>query len=155
MTMRKVTIITFLFVIGIFILPSCNKESVINVPISLTDKAGNIFLQIDTISKSFDAYSETKITKGQLTGVFNDTIQSSFYLAITTYAYWDTIYHPADTNIFATHYTGHTLILQASVDLTNYTSPYHFLLLGVSSKELKVNAYGKPSVRLTITTAVN
>ncbi len=155
MTIRKVVIITFLFVIGMFILPSCNKESVITVPISLTDKAGNFFIQIDTVSKSFDAYSETKIAKGQLKGIFNDTILSAFYLAITTDPVWDTVYHPADTNIFPTHYAGHTLVIQASVNLKKYTSPYHFLLLGLSSKELKVNAYGKPSILLTVTPSAN
>jgi hypothetical protein len=142
--MRKVIFITVLFVIGMFVLPGCNKESTITVPISLTDNAGHIFIQIDTINNSFDAYSLTRITKGQLKGIFNDTIESAFYLAITTNPVWDTAYHPADT-----------LVVQASVDLINYTSPYHFLLLGLSSKELKVNAYGKPSILLTLTPSTN
>jgi hypothetical protein len=153
--MRKVIFITVLFVIGMFVLPGCNKESTITVPISLTDNAGHIFIQIDTINNSFDAYSLTRITKGQLKGIFNDTIESAFYLAITTNPVWDTAYHPADTIIFPTHYAGHTLVVQASVDLINYTSPYHFLLLGLSSKELKVNAYGKPSILLTLTPSTN
>jgi hypothetical protein len=134
-----------------FILPGCNKDSVTNIPISLTDKSGNVFIQIDTASKSFDAYSNTKITKGQLTGIFNDTIQSSFYLGLTTTPFWDTIYHRADTTTFPTHYTGETIVVQATVDLTNYTSPYHFLLLGLDSKELRVSSSGKPSIRVTIT----
>jgi hypothetical protein len=155
MNIRKVTTITFLFIIGIFVLPGCTKESVITVPISLTDKAGHIFIQIDTISNSFYAYSTTKITKGQLKGIFNDTIESGFYLAIATNPVWDTTYHPSDTTIFPTHYAGHTLVVQTCVDLTNYSSPYHFLLLGLTSKELKVNAFGQPSVLLTLTPSTN
>jgi hypothetical protein len=150
MAIRKVTIITFLFVMGIFLLSGC-KESSITIPISLTDKAGNIFIQIDTVTKSFDAYSPTKITKGQLKGIFNDTIRSAFNFAMTTDPVWDTAYHPADTIIFLPHYAGHTIAIQATVDFTNYTSPYHFILLGLSSKELRVNSHGNPSILLTLT----
>ncbi|MGA2822107.1 MAG: hypothetical protein ABSE72_01115 [Bacteroidales bacterium] len=135
-----------------FLLSSCSKESKIYVPISLTDKDGNIFIQIDTVSNSFNAYASTKITQGRLKGIFNDTIQSAFYLAIITNPVWDTVYHPADTNIFPTHYTGHTLIVQANVNLTNYTLPYHFLLLGTPRPALKCGSHGNPSIMLTIDT---
>jgi len=149
--MGKIFTIVLLFIMGIFILPGCNKDSVINIPISLTDKSGNIFILIDTASKSFNAYSTTKITKGQLKGIFNDTIRGSFYLALTTNPYWDTIYHPSDTTVFPTHYAGYTYFVEATVDLTNFTSPYHFLLLGLTSKELTVSASGKPSIRVIVT----
>ncbi len=121
------------------------------MPITLTDKSGNIFIQIDTASRSFDAYTATKITTGLLNGVFNDTIKSSFYLAITTKPYWDTVYHPVDTIIFPTHYIGLTISVRASVDLTNYTSPYHFLLLGLDPKGVGGGSYGKLSIWLTVT----
>src|SRR5208337_1552851 len=117
--MRKISTFIFLLIIGMFILPGCNKTSNTNIPISLTDKSGNIFILIDTASKSFDAYSISRITKGQLTGVFDDTIQASFYLAITTTPYWDTIYHRADTSVFPTHYIGYTSLVNANVDFTN------------------------------------
>jgi len=39
-----------------FLLPGCGKASNINIPISLTDKSGSIFIQIDTASKSSYAY---------------------------------------------------------------------------------------------------
>ena len=132
------------------LITSCSKESSINVPISLTDKSGNVFIPIDTVSKSFEAYSVVKITKGHLKGIFNDTIRSGFYLAYASTPHWDTIYHPADTTIFSTHYTGHTLIVQTDVDLTNFSPPYHFILLGLRTNELKVCQSGLPTVLLTV-----
>lgn len=151
--MRKISTFILLLIIVMFILPGCNKTSNTNIPISLTDKSGNIFILIDTASKSFDAYSISRITKAQLTGVFNDTIQGSFYLALTTTPYWDTIYHRADTSLFPTHYTGYTTLVTTNVDFTSFTSPYHFLLLGLDSKELKVGVSGRPSIRITVTPA--
>jgi hypothetical protein len=150
--MKTILLFMLLFFTGMIFLSSCSKESKIYVPLSFTDKDGKIFIQIDTVSNSFNAYMSTKITQGRLKGIFNDSIQSAFYLAITTDPVWDTIYHPADTNIFPTHYAGHTLIVQASVDLTNYTSPYHFLLLGDPKPVLRHGAHGTPSIMLTIDT---
>jgi hypothetical protein len=148
--MRKISLIVFLFIIGLFILPDCKKITTTIVPITLTDKSGNIFIQIDTASKSFDAYCATKIKTGLLKGVFNDSVMSSFYLALTTKPYWDTVYHPADTTIFPTHYT-HVLNVQNYVDLTNYSSPYHFLLLGLDSRGLDVGTYKKLTIVVTVT----
>lgn|GEM_PF-2010623 len=151
LTGRTLVIILFLFITGIFILPGCKKDSINYVPITLTDKSGNIFISIDTASKSFDAYSATKITTGLLNGVFNDTIKSSFYLAITTDPRWDTVYHPPDTNVFPTHYIGRTINVRTNVDLTNYTSPYHFLLLGLDTRGLGGGSYGKLHIWVTVT----
>ena len=148
--MRKISFILFFFLSGLFLIHGCKTDSATIVPITLTDKAGNIFIQIDTTSKSFDAYSPSKITTGQLTGVFNDTVRSSFYLAITTKPYWDTVYHRADTTIFPPHYN-HTLNVGTHIDLTNYSSPYHFLLLGLNSSELDVGNSKKLTIMVTVT----
>jgi hypothetical protein len=148
--MKTISTIAFIFIIGMMILPSCKKDSTINVPLSLTNKEGGIFIQIDTASKSFYAYSRGKISKGVLKGIFNDTIMSSFQLAIATTPRWDSVYHPADTLVFPGHYAGHTLTLEANVDLTNFTSPYHFILLGLSGAKLKSGTSGSPNIMLTI-----
>jgi len=131
-------------------LSGCKKNSDVIIPITLTDKSGSIFILIDTASKSFDAYSGTKITSGLLKGIFSDSVRSSFYLALTTKPFWDSVYHPADTSIFLTHYT-HTLKVETYVDLTKYSSPYHFLLLGLDSRGLDVGSYQKLNIRVTIT----
>ena len=153
--MKTISTIAFIFIIGMMILPSCKKDSTINVPISLTNKEGGIFIQIDTASKSFYAYSRGKISKGVLKGIFNDTIMSSFQLAIATTPSWDSIYHPADTLVFPGHYAGHNLTLESNVDLTNFTSPYHFILLGLSGTKLKSNTSGNPNIMLTIESTNN
>jgi len=147
--MRKLFLILFLVINGLFLLSGCKKNNDVIVPITLTDKSGSIFIVIDTTSKSFDGYSPTKITTGTLKGVFNDTVRSTFYLALTTKPYWDTIYHPADTTIFPTHYN-HALDVETYIDLTKYSSPYHFLLLGLDSRGLDVG-YRKLSIEVTIT----
>ena len=61
------TLILFICVmfIGMILLPGCNKENKISVPISFTDKEGNIIIKIDTVTHSMDAYSKTKITQGR------------------------------------------------------------------------------------------
>ena len=143
-------IVIFLFFTGMIFLTGCKKESKINVPVSLTDKDGNIFIRIDTLKKSFDAYSPTKILKGTLTGIFNDTIRSSFYLAITTKPYWDSVYHTGDTIVFPTYYPSHSISIQADIDLTAFSSPYHFLLLGMPETQLKPGSHGTPSIILMI-----
>ena len=152
--MRRISSYLWLLTVCIIIVSGCKKSSVTIIPITLTNKSGSIFIQIDTASRSFDAYTSTKIKKGQLKGIFNDTIKASFYLAITTTPYWDTVYHRADTTIFPSHFA-HTLVFQTNVDLTNYTSPYHFLLLGLPPKGLQVGSSGKLTVLLTITPSQN
>jgi hypothetical protein len=149
--MRKISIIFSLFLTSIFIVPGCKKASINYTPVTLTDKSGNIFIQIDTASKSFDGYTATKLGKGKIIGVFNDSVKSSFYLALTTKPYWDTVYHAPDTTIFSTHYVGPTLHVATSIDLTNYTSPYHFLLLGLVTKGLDVGTYPKLNIVVTFT----
>jgi hypothetical protein len=148
--MKTMIMVIFLFLTGMIFLPGCAKETKISVPVSLTDKDGNIFIHIDTLYKSFDAYSPTNILKGSLTGIFSDTIRSSFYLAITTKPYWDTVYHTFDTIVFPTHYPSHSVSMQADIDLTGFCSPYHFLLLGLPETQLKPGAHGTPSIMLTI-----
>jgi hypothetical protein len=150
--MKTMVTIMFLCIAGMIYLPGCTKDSTVNVPISFTDKEGDIFISIDTISKSFTAYSNARVTKGVLKGIFNDTIKSSFQLAIATPAHWDTIYHPTDTVIFPTHYAGHVLVIQTSVDLTNYTSPYHFILVNFEGSNLKSGPHGNPSILMTVDT---
>jgi hypothetical protein len=54
--MKTMIMILSLFMVGMIFLPGCKKETKIYVPISLTDKEGNVFIQIDTILNSFDAY---------------------------------------------------------------------------------------------------
>ncbi|MGA3012840.1 MAG: hypothetical protein ABSD71_02270 [Bacteroidales bacterium] len=149
--MRKLSIIFLLFLTSILIVPGCKKASINYTPVTLTDKSGNIFIQIDTASKSFDGYTANKLGKGQISGVFNDSVRSSFYLALTTRPYWDTIYHAPDTTIFPTHYVGPTLHVATSIDLTNYTSPYHFLLLGLDTRGLDVGTLPKLSIVVTFT----
>jgi len=128
----------------------CRKESeTLNVPISLTDKDGSVFIQIDTISKSFNAYSLTKITKCHLAGIFNDTIRSAFYLAILTTPYWDSAYHACDTILFPTHYPSHSMLINANIDLTQFTSPYHFQLVGLKETHFKSVSFGAPTIKLT------
>jgi hypothetical protein len=152
--MRQISSYLFLLLVCIFLSSGCKKSSVTIIPITLTNKSGSIFIQVDTTSRSFDAYTSIKLTQGQLKGIFNDTIKASFYLAITTTPYWDTIYHPSDTTIFPYHFA-HTLVVQTNVDLTNYTSPYHFLLLGLPPKGLQVGSSGKLTVLLTVTPSQN
>jgi hypothetical protein len=152
--MRRISFYLCFFIVCIIIVVGCKKSSTTIVPITLTNKSGSIFIQIDTTSRSFDAYTSIKLTKGQLKGIFNDTIKASFYLAITTTPYWDTIYHPADTTIFPSHFA-HTLVVQTNVDLTNYSSPYHFLLLGLPPRGLQVGSSGKLTVLLTVTPSQN
>jgi hypothetical protein len=136
-------------------LSSCNKESNIYVPLSFTDKYGRFLIQIDSATNSFDAYTSTIITQGLLKGIFNDSIRSSFYLAITINSYWDTLYHPIDTIVFPTHYPRNTLVFETEIDLTQFTSPYHFLLLGSPRPILMRGAHGNPSIMLTIDTHNN
>ena len=145
----------FLFFTGMLFLASCNKESKIYVPLTFTDKNGNFLIQIDTASNSFDAYSSAKITQGRLKGIFNDSIRSSFYLAMTIDAFWDSTYHPIDTIIFPSHYPRSTLVIETDIDLTNFTYPYHFLLLGTPKPILRRSAHGNPSIMLTINTQNN
>jgi len=148
------TIISFIIFLGIgmILLPGCNKETKVYIPVSFTDKEGNVFIQIDTISKSFDAYSTTKISQGRLMGVFNDTIRSSFYLAIMTDPFWDTIFHARDTIVFPTYYKGHTLAMETDINLKNFNPPYHFLLLGLCGTHLKCGPHGNPSIKITVDT---
>jgi hypothetical protein len=129
--------------------PGCKKETKISVPISFTDNEGNFLIKIDTVSHSIDAYSTAKISQGHLYGIFNDTIRSSFYLAIITDSFWDTVYHERDTTVFPKHYSSHLLSLQTEIDLKDFPSPYHFLLLGICKEGLKVGPHGSPSVILT------
>jgi hypothetical protein len=150
--MKTILLFMFLFFTGMILLSSCNKESNIYVPLSFTDKDGNFLLQIDTAYNSFDAYTSAKITQGRLKGIFNDSIRSSFYLAITTDSFWDTTYHAIDTLVFPTHYPRNTLVFETVIDLTNFTSPYHFLLLGTPRPILRSGAHGNPSIMLTIDT---
>jgi hypothetical protein len=152
--MKTLSKIMFFCILGIFILSGCKKESTINVPISFTNKQGDIFIQIDTLSKSFFAYSQAKVTKGQIKGIFNDTIRSSFRFALATTPYWDTVYHPSDTIILA-NYNSHTLAVSANVNLTNYTSPYHFILLGLATKEMTTGPAGRPSIMMTFESSEN
>ena len=153
--MKTMITFVFLFVIGMIFLPGCTKETKIYVPISFTDKEGNFFIQIDTVSKSFDAYSSVKISQGRLKGIFNDTIRSSFYLAITTCPTWDSVYHSGDTIVFSTHFSSHILSMETNIDLKDFTSPYHFLLLGLPETALKRGAHGNPSILITIDTRNN
>jgi len=138
-------------ILGIFILPGCEKEiTVLDVPVSLTAKNGSVFIPIDTVSKSFDAYSPVIITQGHLTGVFSDTIRSSFQLAIVSPAHWDTLYHPCDTVVFPTVFSGHTRVIVTDVNLTNFTSPYHFAILGLTSREMTEGSFGRPTIHITV-----
>ena len=139
-----------MILIGMIFLPGCSKEAKTKVPISLTDKDGNIFIHIDTLTKSFDAYGPSKISLGSLKGIFNDTIRGSFYLAITTKPSWDTVFHPGDTIVFPTHYPSHCVTVAADIDLTGFDSPYHFLLLGMPETVLRPGCHGVPSIMLTI-----
>ena len=151
--MKKTLIaIMFLSFLGMIVLPGCSKETKLNVPLSLTDKDGHIFIQIDTVNYRFDAYSATRITTGRLKGVFNDTVRSSFNLAILTEAVWDTVYHPQDTIILPTLFPNHSLVIQTDVNLINFTSPYHFILLNMHHGTLKSGPHGNPSILLTIDT---
>jgi hypothetical protein len=136
--------------IGMILLPGCNKENKISVPISFTDKEGNIIIKIDTVTHSMDAYSKTKITQGRLKGIFNDTLPTSFYLAIISDPYWDTVYHARDTIVLPKHYCSHLLSMEAEIDLKDFSSPYHFLLVGIPEKGLKCGPHGSPSVIFTL-----
>ncbi len=153
--MKTILLFIFLFFPGMIFLSSCSKESKIYVPLSFTDKDGKFIIQIDTAFNSFDAYLSIKLTQGRVKGIFNDSIRSSFYLAITTTAFWDTTYHAVDTIVFPTHYPRNTLVFETDIDLTNFTSPYHFLLLGNPKPILKGGAHGNPSIMLTINTQNN
>jgi hypothetical protein len=148
------TIMSFMIILvsGMIFLPGCAKETQNYVPISFTDKDGTIFIKIDTLSNSFVAYSKTKISNGLLKGIFNDSIRPAFDLAIITEPFQDTIYHERDTVVFPTHYPGHLLFIKTVIDLSKYTSPYHFLLLGIPKGELKRGLHGNPSIMLTIDT---
>jgi hypothetical protein len=150
--MKTIFLFMFLFFTGMIFLSSCSKESKIDVPLSFTDKDGKFLIQIDTASNSFDAYISIKLTQGRLKGIFNDSIRSSFYLAITTNSFWDTTYHAIDTIVFPTHYPRNTLVFETDIDLTDFTSPYHFLLLGNPKPILRRGAHGNPSIMLTIDT---
>jgi len=68
LTMKKIFLILFLVISGLFLVSGCKKNNDVIVPITLTDKSGSIFIVIDTTSKSFDGYSPTKITTGTLKG---------------------------------------------------------------------------------------
>lgn len=140
----------FFFLFSLIVFQSCKKDSSETGPISFTDKDGNLFIPIDTATWSFDAYSHSDQSVGRLFGIFNDTIRSSFRLAITTKPYWDTIYHGRDTVIFPNFYPSHSISFAADVDLTGFQSPYHFLLLGIPHSMVISGSHGKPSLRLTI-----
>jgi hypothetical protein len=148
--MKTMVMLFCIVLIGVIFLPGCGKETKTKVPISLTDKDGNIFIRIDTLTKSFDAYAPAKISMGSLKGIFSDTIRGSFYLAVTTKPYWDTVFHACDTIIFPIHYPSHCVTVIADVDLTGLESPYHFLLLGMPETVLRPGCHGVPSVMLTI-----
>lgn len=150
--MKTLITLTCMFFIGMILLPGCSKETDIYVPISFTDKDGNIFIKIDTISKNFDAYSKTKVSQGLLKGVFNDTVRSAFYLALITDPYWDTIYHQRDTIVLPTHYPSHILSMETIIDLKDFKSPYHFLLVGMPQNSLKRGPHGSPSIMFTVDT---
>ena len=146
---------TFIFFIcvvfiGVILLPGCNKETKVSVPISFTDKEGNILIKIDTITHSMDAYSKARISQGQLRGIFTDTVPSSFYLAIITEPFWDSVYHVRDTIVLPKHYCSHVLSFETNIDLKDFTSPYHFLLLGIPEKGLKCGPHGTPSIIFTV-----
>jgi hypothetical protein len=74
---RKLSFVV-LFLVSLLVFQGCKKDSGQSIPINFTDKDGNIFIPIDTVTKSFDAYSHSDLTVGRLAGVFNDTIRSSF-----------------------------------------------------------------------------
>lgn len=141
-----------LFFIGMILFQGCTKETSIYVPISLTDKEGNIFIRIDTITKNIDAYSKTRVSTGMLKGIFNDTVRSSFYLGIITEPYWDTVYHPRDTIVYPTHYSSHIISFETPIDLKEFNSPYHFILIGMPIDALKKGPHGSPSVVFTVDT---
>ena len=151
--MKTMILFMFFFVVGMIFLPGCTKETQNYVPISFTDKDGTVFIKIDTVSNTFDAYLKTKISHGRLKGIFNDSIRSAFYLAIITDPYQDTTYHEKDTVIFPTHFLGHLLLMEMEIDLNAFSSPYHFLLLGIPKGELKRGPHGNPSLLLTIDTS--
>jgi hypothetical protein len=148
--MQRKIFILFLFLFGLALFQSCKKATSEPVPISLTDKEGNIFIPVDTANKSFVAYSSGNLSSGTMKGIFSDTLMSSFQLAIATQPYWDSIYHAQDTIVFPNWYPSHTMTFQTSIDLSPFTTPYHFLLLGVTGNLLRIGGNGKPSVRLTM-----
>ena len=150
MTRKTNLLFLFLFFTGMIFLSGCNKVTKTYIPLSFTDKNGNFIIQIDTVSNSFDAYTPAKISQGRLKGIFNDSIRSSFYLAITNSAFWDSTYHPIDTIVFPTHYPRSTLVFETDIDLTNFSYPYHFLLLGTPRPILRGGAHGNPSIMLMI-----
>jgi hypothetical protein len=143
----------FLCFIGTIILSGCGKEYTEYVPVSFTDKEGNIFIGIDTSNFHIDAYSKTTISQGRLRGIFSDTIRSPFYLAVITDSYWNNFYHPRDTMVLPTHYTGNIIALETAIDLRDCSPPYHFLLLGLPKTALKSGtSNGIPSVIFTVDT---
>ncbi len=146
------TLILFISVIfiGMIFLTGCGKETKTSVPISFTDKEGNILIKIDTIAHSMDAYSKAKISKGHLRGIFNDTIRSVFQLAIITDPVWDSVYHARDTIILPTHYLSHIISIETEIDLKDFVSPYHFLLIGIPKEGLRRGPHGSPSVIFTV-----
>ncbi|MCX6244548.1 MAG: hypothetical protein NTU98_07545 [Bacteroidetes bacterium] len=148
--MQRKILFLFLFLFALVFFQSCKKATSEAVPISLTDKDGNIFIPVDTALKSFVAYSSGSLSNGTMKGIFSDTLMSSFQLAIATEPYWDTTYHAQDTIVFPNWYPSHTMTFQANLDLSPFTTPYHFLLLGVTGNLLRIGGNGKPSVRLTM-----
>lgn len=153
----KTTLISFIFILilGLTLITGCNKDSKTDVPVSFTDKDGNIFIPIDTINHRFDAYSTSKITSGHLKGIFNDTLWSSFYLAVLTNPYWDTTFHRSDTVIFPTHFFLPIRTFETDIDLKGISLPYHFLMTGLSGSEFKTIRKQKPTVVLTIDVSSN
>ncbi|MCX6246344.1 MAG: hypothetical protein NTW10_01310 [Bacteroidetes bacterium] len=150
--MRAVNSFMLLCLLGIIMLSGCSKEDKIYIPISFTDKEGNYFIKIDTATNNIEAYSKATISQGRLRGVFSDTIRSSFYLAVITDSYWNNHYHPKDTVILPTHYSGNTISIETHIDLRDCSSPYHFILLGLPKNELKCSSHGIPSVMFTVDT---
>jgi hypothetical protein len=150
--MKRMISLMTLFFIGLILLQGCTKETSIYVPISFTDKEGYIFIKIDTITKNIDAYSKTKVSTGLLKGIFNDTVRSCFYLGIITDPYWDTVYHERDTIVFPTRYSSHIKSFETPIDLKNFNSPYHFILLGMPVFPLKKGPHGSPSIVFTVDT---
>jgi hypothetical protein len=145
------TLVIFCFA-GIVMLSGCKKDYTYYVPISFTDKDGNIFIKIDTSNNNIHAYSVSTISTGSLKGVFNDTIRSSFQLAIITDSYWNGHYHRRDTVVLPTIYGAKTTSFVTNVDLRDCTPPYHFILWGLPNQTLKCGSHGFPSIVMTVDT---
>jgi hypothetical protein len=151
LTMKTKMSVHFLFILGLTFLAACSKETAPNLPINFVNKEGGFYISIDTSSKSFYAYSGEKIKQGRLKGVFYDTIRSSFYLAIISDPFWDSVYHDRDTTVFPAHFNSHSINFETIVDLTNFDPPYHFLLFGLNTC-LKPNTHGNPWVIMMVDT---